>query len=116
MDRPNVRNLLVQMDNGPMDRLCYVNLERPNGRQSNGPPSKITVVDRNFGRSKITVGDGNSRLSKITVWDRNFGPSKITVGDHNFRLSKTTVWDRNFEPSKKNMTKLIHHMFGGVFK
>ena len=37
MDRPNVQNLLVQMDDGPMDRLCYVNLDRPNGRRSNGP-------------------------------------------------------------------------------
>ena len=28
MDCPNVRNLLVQMDGGPLDRLCYVNLDR----------------------------------------------------------------------------------------
>ena len=38
IDRPNVRNFLVQKDNGPMDRLCYVNLDRPNGRQPNGQP------------------------------------------------------------------------------
>ena len=43
MDRPNVQNLLVQMDDGPMDRLCYVNLDRPNGQRSNGPLSIWTV-------------------------------------------------------------------------
>ena len=32
-----------QMDSGPMDRLCYVNLDRPNGRQSIGPSSIWTV-------------------------------------------------------------------------
>ena len=47
MDRPNVQNLLVQMNDGPMDRLCYVNLHRPNGRWSNGPP-----MLRQFGLSK----------------------------------------------------------------
>ena len=41
----------VHMDDGPMDRLCYVNLDRPNGRRSNGPfmlrligPPKWTTV------------------------------------------------------------------------
>ena len=29
----------VQMDDSSMDRLCYVNLDRPNGRRSNGPLS-----------------------------------------------------------------------------
>ena len=64
MHRPNVRNLLVQMDDGqmdrlfhvnldrpnrqrPMDRLCYVNLDRPNVRRSNGPS-----ILRQFGPSK----------------------------------------------------------------
>ena len=58
LDGPNIRSLTVQMDDGPMDRPCYVNLDRPNGRRSNGPPmlrqfgpSKITVVDRYFGPS-----------------------------------------------------------------
>ena len=67
MNRPNVRNLLVHIDDGPrtayvtsiwtvqrgdgpMDRLCYVNLNRPNGRRSNGP-SKL----RQFGPSKWTT-------------------------------------------------------------
>ena len=55
MDSPNVQNLSIQMDGGPMKRICtfiwnvqmnkgpidhlyYVNLVRPNERQSNGPP------------------------------------------------------------------------------
>ena len=50
MDRPNVRNLLIQMDSGPMDRLCYVNLDRQNGWRSNGPP-----MLRQFGPSKWTT-------------------------------------------------------------
>ena len=28
----------LQMDDNPMDRLCYVNLDRPNQRRSNEPP------------------------------------------------------------------------------
>ena len=55
MNSPNVQNLsvqmdgglmdpictliwIVQMDEGPIDPLYYVNLVRPNERQSNGPP------------------------------------------------------------------------------
>ena len=38
LDNPNIWSLTVQMDNGPMDRPCYVNLDPSNGRQSNGPP------------------------------------------------------------------------------
>ena len=34
----NVQNFPVQMDGGVMDRLCYVNIDRPNGRRSNGLP------------------------------------------------------------------------------
>ena len=35
----------VQMDNGPLDRLCYVNLARPNGRRLRQfGPSKWTLV------------------------------------------------------------------------
>ena len=33
----------VQIKGGPMDRLCYVNLDRPNGRRSNGP-SMLTQI------------------------------------------------------------------------
>ena len=50
MDRTNVQNLLVQMDDGPMDRLCYVNLDRPNGCRSDGP-----AMLRQFGPSKSTT-------------------------------------------------------------
>ena len=28
----------VKIDNGPMDHLCYVYLDRQSGQQSNGPP------------------------------------------------------------------------------
>ena len=38
LDGPNIQSLTVQMDDGPMDRPCYVNLDCPNGRRSNGPP------------------------------------------------------------------------------
>ena len=85
----------IQIDDGPMDRLGSVNLDRPNGQRSNGPPmlrqfgpSKITVVDRYFGPSKNTDGDRNFGLSKITVGARHFGRSKITVGDRNFGPSE----------------------------
>ena len=91
LNGPNIQSLTVQMDDSPMDRPCYVNLDHPNGRRSNGPPmsrqfgpSKITVVDRYFGPSKNTDEDCNFGPSKITVGDRNFGPFKITVGDRNF--------------------------------
>ena len=40
----------VQMEDGPMDRLCYVNLDRLNGRRSNGPS-----MLRQFGPSKWTT-------------------------------------------------------------
>ena len=39
-----------QMDGGPMDHLCYVNFDRPNGRRSNGLP-----MLRQFGPSKWTT-------------------------------------------------------------
>ena len=37
LDGPNIRSLTVQMDDGPMDRPCYINLDSPNGRRSIGP-------------------------------------------------------------------------------
>ena len=64
---------------GPMDRPCYVHLDRQNGRRSIGPP-----ILRKFGPSKITTVDRNFEPSKITTVDRNFGPSKITTVDRNF--------------------------------
>ena len=73
---PNIRSLPVQMDDGPMDRPCYVNLDRPNGRRSNGPP-----MLSQFGPSKITVVDRYFGLVKNSVVDCNFGQSKIRVGD-----------------------------------
>ena len=38
LDCPDIWSLTVQMDDGPMDRPCYVNLDSPNRRRSNGPP------------------------------------------------------------------------------
>ena len=81
MERPNVRNLLVQMDDGPMDRLCYVNLDRPNGRRSNEQP-----MLSQFGPSKITAVDRYFGLFKNPVVDYNFGPSKFMVGDRDLDL------------------------------
>ena len=40
----------VQMDDGPMDRVCYINLGCPNRRQSDGPPTL-----RQFGPFKWTM-------------------------------------------------------------
>ena len=40
----------VQMDDGPMDSLCYAKLDRPNGQRSNGPP-----MLRKYGLSKWTM-------------------------------------------------------------
>ena len=100
LDGPNIRSLTVQMDDSPMDRSCYVNLDRPNGRRSNGPPmlcqfgpSKITVVDRYFGPFKNTVVDCNFGPSKIKVGDRILGPLKIT--------KKKYFWDILDESSGK---------------
>ena len=67
------------MDNGPKDHPCYVNLDHPNGRLSNGPP-----MLRQFGQCKITAVDGYFGPLKNTVLDCNFGPSKIKVGDRIF--------------------------------
>ena len=72
-----------------MDRPCYVNLDRPNGRWSNGPP-----ILRQFGPVKITVVDRYFGLFKNTVGDCSFGPSKIKVGDRIFEPLKI--------PTKKN--------------
>ena len=36
-DGPNIRSLTVRMDDGPMDHLYYVNLDRPNGWWYNRP-------------------------------------------------------------------------------
>ena len=35
----------VQMDNGPVDRLCYINLDRPDGWQSNEPRMSVNLDD-----------------------------------------------------------------------
>ena len=85
LDGPNIRSLTVQMDDGPMDRPCYVNLDHPNGRWSNGPP-----MLRQFGPSKDTVVDRSFRPSKITVGDRNFGPLKKKKRKK--LLNRLTIW------------------------
>ena len=79
LDGPNIRSLTIQMDYGPMYRPCYINLDHPNARRSNGPP-----MLRQFGPSKITVVDRYFGPFKNTVVDCNFGPSKIKAGDHIF--------------------------------
>ena len=71
LDGLNVRSPTVQMDDGPMDCLCYVNLDRPNGQRSNGLP-----MLRQFGPSQDTVVDLVLDHPKITVRDRNFEPLK----------------------------------------
>ena len=92
------------MDDGPMDRLWDVILDRPFGRWSNGPrnfgPFKSTVVEHNFGPSKIPVVEYNFGQSKITVVERACGPSKVTTVDRNFGPSIIMIVDRYFEPSK----------------
>ena len=50
LDRLCYVNLSVQMDDGPMDRLSYINLDCPNGQWSNGPPMFCK-----FGPSKWTA-------------------------------------------------------------
>ena len=37
-ENSNIRSLNVQMDSGPMECLCYSNLNCQNGQGSNGPP------------------------------------------------------------------------------
>ena len=77
MDRPNERNLLVQMDDGPMDRLYYINLDRPNGRRSKGPP-----MLRKFGLSNgpmerlyyVNLERPSGRRSNGPSMLRQFGP------------------------------------------
>ena len=94
LDGPNIWSLTVQMDDGPMDRPCYVNLDRPNGRWSNGPP-----ILHQFGPVKITVVDCYFGLFKNTVGDCSFGPSKIKVGDRIFEPLKI--------PKKKIVVKVV---------
>ena len=73
------------MDDGPIDRPLYVNLNRSNGRRSNGPP-----MLPQFGPSKTTVMDRYFGQLKNMVVNRNFGPSKIMVGDRNLEPLKFT--------------------------
>ena len=85
MDRPNVQNLLVQMDGGSFDRLCYDNLGRTNGRRSNGPP-----MLRHFGPSKWMTVQWTTYVTSIwTVQNgqRSNGPSML----RQFRPSKWTT-------------------------
>ena len=110
MDRPNVRNFFVQMDDGQMDRLFYVNLDRPNGRGSNGPPMlrlfgpskwmtvQWTVVHLDGPLNRLYYGNLDRHLgpSKNMIVDRNFGPSKITVVDR-LGQSKITLGDGFFD-------------------
>ena len=69
MDRPNVQNLLVQMDCSPMDRLFYVNLDRPNGRRSNGPP-----MLRQFGSFKRMAFQWKAYVMSIWTVQMDDGP------------------------------------------
>ena len=59
----------VQMDDGPMDRLCYVNLDCPNGRRSNGPP-----MLRQFGPSKWTTVQWTVHVTSIWTVQMDDGP------------------------------------------
>ena len=38
LDCPHIHWLTIKMNDGLMDRPCYVNWDRPNGWQSHGPP------------------------------------------------------------------------------
>ena len=69
------------MDDSPMDRLCYLNLDHPKLLLWTVilNCSKYTVVDRNFGPSKIMVGNCN------------FGPFKITKKNALKVMVNTTV-------------------------
>ena len=87
MDRPNVQNLLVQMNDGQMDRLCHVNLDRPNRRRSNGPP-----MLRQFGPSKCRTAKFRPNgqyvfvyldASKLAVQGRPNGWFRDVRGDVN---------------------------------
>ena len=44
LDRPNVNNLSFQMDGGPLDHLRNINLECPNERQLDGPPTYVNTA------------------------------------------------------------------------
>ena len=87
----------VQVDDGPMDRPCYVNLDGPLDRRPFGHnfgASKITGLDRNFGPSKSMVGDCNFRPSKITIWDRNY----LTIQHNGQRMCiwMASIWTSKF--------------------
>ena len=85
------KNLLVQMDDGsmdwtfqmdggPMDRQCYINLDRSNGGRSNGPPMLCQ-----FGPSKWMTVQWTAYVSSIwTVQmdgplDRNLDRPKLRL-------------------------------------
>ena len=108
------------MDGCPKDRLCYVNLNCPNGLRSNRPP-----MSRQFGPSKWTTVQWTVHV--MSIWtvqmddgpiDRCsfgrsigppilwlFGPSKIRVADYHFGPSKKMIVDRNFGPSKYRVSR-----------
>ena len=108
---------IVQMDDGPMEGPCYVNLDRPNGRRSTGPSSiwtvqltaYITVIwtAQNYGcgppfltvkkYDRLSIGPSLIWTVQIDVtWqvsDRIFGPSNWTSPDRPFGLSGNVYLD-----------------------
>ena len=68
------------------DPLFCIHIVQMSSKRNVGP-TKITVVDCNFGPFKIKVVDRNFRPSKTTIVVHYFGPSKITIVDRNFRPS-----------------------------
>ena len=90
------KKLTRPMDGGPMDRLCYVNLDHPNGQRSNGPPMLRNNLDRpkgrrsngppmllQFGQSKWTTVQWTVHVTSIWTVQMDDGPM-----DSNLDLSK----------------------------
>ena len=71
---------ISQMDGGPMDRICYVDLDRPKWRRSNGPP-----ILRPFGPSKGRAVQWTTYLTLI--WTDQIKVTKMVRLQAKFKTS-----------------------------
>ena len=83
----------VQMDDGPMDSVCYVNLDRPNRQQSDGPP-----MLRQFGPFKWTMVQWTVYVPSIWTVQMDHGqmdrPCNVNLDRPNGRRSigPSSIW------------------------
>ena len=68
--------------------------------------AKITVHNRDFGRSNILINNPNFGRSKITVHNRNFGWSKIRFHSRTFGRFRITADNCYFEQANRTLVQI----------